>query len=402
MKEVNIQDIQKIEDRELRWLVRYEQIVAWHKNGGLRKAAEAYHAQIAEAARQKAIAELRVAQINVIAATVARFDAKAVRNAQISAVAAKHRAEAAERQAIQEACDEVMSLEEIVPAADIDEILAQVSTALGIELPTSADRDDICQRTHTSMEDLKRKLGPSLATEIANPVQATQAPVSEHQQHQQQAEELISDVRRTAMLQGMVDDSTSDEYYAAGKARRAAEDKLTAFVHTLIGQVHVSLPPNGYEIVREAEIDIRDSRSTHTSFRTVGAWFRPVGTDYWVPVSAGSKIAIAEDTLDEATLDSAWQAANDQFDAGKQLHELGWKKPYKVEESLLKTLLDWHESAVRELANYRPSSASHGSSDLYLEGVDALRYAVEDYRKMILDYALGRDSLDVVKARMAA
>lgn len=135
MKEMLNQDIRKIEDRELRWLCRYEQIIAWHKAGGFKKAAAAYHAQVAEAERQKAVAELSVAQINVITATVAAYDGKAVRNAQIAQVAAQHRVDAAERPATNEAVNEVMTIEGIIPADDIDDILAEVSRALGIELP---------------------------------------------------------------------------------------------------------------------------------------------------------------------------------------------------------------------------------------------------------------------------
>lgn len=62
-----------------------------------------------------------------------------------------------------------------------------------------------------------------------------------------------------------------------------------------------------------------------------------------------------------------------------------------IEESLLNLLLDWHEAWVRKLANHRPHSAAHGASEVYLEGVDALRNAVIDYRKAIINYVLGRD-----------
>jgi len=101
MKEILNQDIRKIEDRELRWLCRYEQIVAWHKAGGFQRAAAAYRAQIAEADRAKAVAELRVAQIEVLQNAATRFDVKPLRNAQMAKIAAQHRADAAERQAIQ-------------------------------------------------------------------------------------------------------------------------------------------------------------------------------------------------------------------------------------------------------------------------------------------------------------
>ncbi len=162
MKEVTNLDILSIEDRELRWLIKYEQIISWGKSGDLRKAAQAYYDRIEQAEQVKALAQLRIDQINVIENAAIRFDGKALRNALILSVAAQHRADAAGRQAIQEACDEVMALEEIVPADDFDDILSQVAAALGIELPSDADKADICQRGHKSMIDLKRELGPSL------------------------------------------------------------------------------------------------------------------------------------------------------------------------------------------------------------------------------------------------
>ncbi|TZG36635.1 hypothetical protein [Agrobacterium sp. B1(2019)] len=162
MKEVTTEDIRKIEGAELRWLTRYEHLISWGKSGTLRKAAQAFYNQIAAAEQAKAVAVFRIAQINVIEKAVARFDVKSIRNAQMAAVAAKHRANAAERQAIQAACDEIMALEEIVPADDIDDILSTVSAALGIELPGHDAKADICQRGAKSMDDLKRELGPSL------------------------------------------------------------------------------------------------------------------------------------------------------------------------------------------------------------------------------------------------
>ncbi|XNO40748.1 hypothetical protein ACL2DZ_00280 (plasmid) [Sinorhizobium meliloti] len=157
MKEASFQEIRKIEDRELRSLARYEYLMVWGKSGALSKAAEAYHAQIAEAARVQAVAELRVAQINVIEKTVAKFDAPGSPLRPDRRGRSKTMCHAAERQAIQEAVDEVMALEEIIPADDIDDILSEVSKALGIELPTDADRADICQRGFKSMDDLKRR-----------------------------------------------------------------------------------------------------------------------------------------------------------------------------------------------------------------------------------------------------
>lgn len=164
MMEVKNFDIRAIEDRELRELVRYEKLIAWGRSGALRKAADAYYAQIAQAEKDKAVAKLRVAQIQVIEKTTTRWDARAARNALAAENAAKQQASAIERQATQEAVDEVLALEEIVPEKDIDDILSQLSAALDIELPTSGDRVDICQRGPKTMDQLKKELGPSLWT----------------------------------------------------------------------------------------------------------------------------------------------------------------------------------------------------------------------------------------------
>lgn len=86
-----------------------------------------------------------------------------------------------------------MALEEIVPAADIDDILSQVSTALG--MPNEADRADICKRGHKTMNDLKRELGPSLVDPVKQ-MQVAEADVKK-------AEELVSGLRRSAILQSI-------------------------------------------------------------------------------------------------------------------------------------------------------------------------------------------------------
>jgi hypothetical protein len=365
-------DTRTIEDRELRWLVKYEQIIAWSKAGGFQKAAAAYRAQIAEAERKKAVAELRVAQINVITTTVAAYDGKAVRNAQIAQVAAQHRADAAERQAIQEACDEVLAL---IPEDDMDDILSEVSKALGIELPTAEDKADICQRSFKSMEQLKKELGPSLATFISNPTASAQSAVADHHQ----AQELIADVRRKSMLQGMVDDTTSEKYFEAGIARYAAEEKLTTFISHLIKQVHFPLT-SAVEWVAPKRGDITpvqriDEVAKFSDWAQDWAQVTFEGTMEWIrqnkdepdpadiepieetppkrPASFESRAAAEEwlldnvyvfeskhfdwldryypeDALDEETLDLGCKAAANQFDAGKTLEELGWKRPEKV------------------------------------------------------------------------
>ncbi len=276
MKEVTIQDIRKIVDPELRSLTRYEYLIAWGKCGSLRKAAQAFYDQIEQANRAKAEAELRIAQINVIEQAVTRFDAQALRNAQMAQVAARHRADAAERLAIQEACDQIMALEEIIPADDTDDILSSVSAALGIELPAQVAKADICQRGLKSIQDLKRELGPSMA----NPVQQVQSAMADVLR----AEELIADLRRTSLLQGIEAAPISERYFEVGQDRQEAEDAMLDFIKGLAAKAH-------------------------------GLTDEPVS--------------------DKETLDLALKAANDQFDAGKALKELGWRlgKPVDVKVS---------------------------------------------------------------------
>ncbi|MBY3026503.1 hypothetical protein [Rhizobium leguminosarum] len=268
MKEMLNQNILAIEDRELRSLVKYEQIMAWYRSGGVQKSIAAYRAQIAAADQAKAVAELRVAQINVIEQAVARFDARSVRNAQMAQVAAQHRADAAERQRIHEAVDEVLALEEIVPADDIDDILSQVSAALGIELPSDADRADICQRGHKSMNDLKRELGPSLA----NPVQQVQSAVADVTK----AGDLIADVRRASILQGMEASPVGERYFEIGQERQNAEKALWDFIRILAAKA--------YGLTNEQV-------SMPTGFRTLCAWFRPDGTEDLLPFTPDADMA---------------------------------------------------------------------------------------------------------------
>lgn len=508
-----IQDIRSIEDRELRWLVKYEQIIAWSKAGGFKKAAAAYHAQIAEAERQKAVAELRVAQINVITTTVAAYDGKAVRNAQIAQVAAQHRADAAERQAIQEAVDEVLAL---------DDILSEISKALGIELPTEADKSDICQRGPKSIDDLKRQLGPSLVDHA-------------RQDQADTAETLIAEIGRTAKEYGWSFGGSNENWAAARTSYEVAEGALTDFVVSLIDRdIAVTEPERGHslwdqrmaahnedgftglaktdrfaKLISDHSICVRDFHHLRANTDNEGIWVeffdRMIASRNTLYEAISTLRDQLGDVLDEETLDLGWKAANDQFDTGKTLAEIGWKRPDKavasepspkvdperfaslldeyktavasyvsvntkpcqvlsaellrrredmldhehrlhtyvstgeirplgdgrvfehngikftmrlgafenpahkpaskpapqVEERLLETLLDWHEAGVTKLAKSRPPSASYGQSDLYLEGVDALRYAVKDYRKAIMDYVFGRENQDVNAARMA-
>lgn len=338
MMEINIQDIRKIEDRELRWLIKYESIVAWHKSGGIERAAAAYHAQIAAAEKAKTVAELRVAQIQVIEKTTAQWDARAVRNALAAENAAKQQKTVLERQAFQEAVNEVLALEEIVPASDIEDILSQLSAALDIELPTSADRADICQRGPKTMEDLKRELGPSLATFFTNPVESTQKAADEYKV----AQELIDDVRRTAMLQGMmIDEATSQKFEDAGATRQTAEDKLTAFIKELIDRVNFPLGKVEWVEPKRGEVmPIQEVHATiaalHDEPPTTSRCKAP--TVEWLM----GKIAVFDsdtvdwldryhpepEPLDAETLEIAKAVVCDPYDAGLTLDQLRSSSAY--------------------------------------------------------------------------
>lgn|GEM_PF-3541924 len=342
MKEITHQEIRLIEDRELRELVRYETLIAWGKSGALRKAADAFYAQVAEAKRLKAVAELRVAQIEDIQTTTAQWDARAVRNILAAENAAKQQASAVERQAIQEAVAEVLALEEIVPEKDIDDILSQLSAALDIELPTNAGRADICQRGQKSMEDLKRELGPSLATFISSPVEATQNADDEYNI----AEELIADVRRTALMQGMLaDEATTPKFEDAGATRQAAEDKLTAFVKQLIDRVNF---PLGHEVQAP-------SYQPKTNYKNVGSWFRPYGTDEWLPITPESRICDADevkydfeaDPNDAEALESAKAIVCAPFDAGMTFEQLKVKILRRVPRDRPPGFMTREEALVR-------------------------------------------------------
>lgn len=325
MKEITHQEIRLIADREMRELARYEMLIAWGRSGALRKAADAFYAEVAEAKRQQAIAELRVAQIEVIQTTAAQWDARAVRNALANENAEKQQAAALGRQAIQEAVDEVLALEEIVPEKDIVDILSQLSAALDIELPTSADRPDICQRKPKTMEDLKCELGPSLATFIANPAESTQKAVDAYKT----ADELIADVRRTALTQGMTDIS-SEEFHTAGIVRQAAEDKLTAFVKSLIDRVN--FPLDQVEWVKPKRGEITPIQEVEA---TTGALYAPTRPPVYMHQWLMENIAEfdsdhcewldryhPDDTLDAETLRIARDVVCDGFDAGLTFEEL--------------------------------------------------------------------------------
>lgn len=333
MMEVKNFDIRAIEDRELRWLVKYETLVAWGKSGSLRKAADAFYAQITQAEKAKAVAELRVAQIEVIEAATARWDARATRNAIAVENAAKQQASAVERQAIQEAVDEVLALEQIVPEKDIDDILSQLSAALDIELPSASARQEICQRGPKSMEDLKRELGPSLATYIANPVESNQNAVDEYKV----AQELIDDVRRSAMLQGMmIDEATSQKFEEAGATRQAAEDKLSKFVKGLIDRLNFPLgreewvePELGGHVPVEQEVEATIA-ALHTVPPTIThpnvpslEWLRDKidvfdsDTVNWL-----NKYHPEPEHLDTETFEIAKGVVCDPYDAGLTLDQL--------------------------------------------------------------------------------
>ncbi len=326
MKEV-IQEIHKIEDREMRALVRYEKVVAWHKSGGFQRASAAYHAQIAEAARVKAVAELRINQIEILQTAVSRFDAKGVRNAQIAEVAARYRASAAERQAIQEAIDKVLALEEVVPADDIDDILSQVSNALGIELPTDADRADICQRGHKSMEDFKRELGPS----VWDQRMAKHENDRFHELRKKDRFAKLIAVYSTSVTSfAHIKADTSDEnmWVEFFDDMLAKRDRLYGAITTLRDQT--TEPPFPLHRLKHAQTIApapwteKFSRIELWALANFDRWDNEV--TLWIDRNR-DKPEWADDVLDETTLDASWKAVTDQFDAGRTLEQLGWSPP---------------------------------------------------------------------------
>ncbi|RVL87653.1 hypothetical protein CN140_01600 [Sinorhizobium meliloti] len=290
--------MKEVVDHEIRALIIMERIVKWGRDGGVERSKEIQRARIADARGVIRRAQSKLLQIEVMQVSARKLSFAEQRDQHMAKIADQHRAAAAEKKAIQAAVDEFLALESIIPADDIEDILSEVSAALGVDLPNEADKADICQRTHKSMEDLKRFLGPSLAAPYIHPVQAVQAAVDEHQQ----AEELIADVRRTALLQGMVDDTSSDDYIAAGALRQAAEDKLTIFVRDLINRAHIVgyspewvEPPRGYvdpiqEVVLTSGDDVQKDDTGSTGYRFTGAWFRPDGSAEWIPFGNNSKI----------------------------------------------------------------------------------------------------------------
>lgn len=220
-----------------------------------------------------------------------------------------------------------------MPEKDIDDILSQLSAALDIELPSASARQEICQRGPKSMEDLKRELGPSLATYIANPVESNQNAVDEYKV----AQELIDDVRRSAMLQGMmIDEATSQKFEEAGATRQAAEDKLSKFVKGLIDRLNFPLgreewvePELGGHVPVEQEVEATIA-ALHTVPPTIThpnvpslEWLRDKidvfdsDTVNWL-----NKYHPEPEHLDTETFEIAKGVVCDPYDAGLTLDQL--------------------------------------------------------------------------------
>jgi len=418
MKEMLNQDIRSIEDRELRWLVRYEKIIAWHNAGGFAKAAAAYHAQIAEADRVKSEAELRVAQITILQHTVAGFDVKALRNAQMEKIAAQRKAEAAaerERRQIKAAIDELIAIDDFVTDDDIDDILA-ISSALGIELPAETDRADICQRGAKTITDLKRELGVSMSKHVeqedddrdtnlrVRPSKITREWIMENvivldaetcdwlEQHYPEAEdgfdEEALDSVRLVIAQPFDAGKTLAEigWKPLEKAVAKPESKIDVnqFVRMLdeyktavASYTSVNVSPcqvTSAELLRRRE-EMHDHEHRLRTYVETGE-IRPLG-DGRVVESNGIKFTM--------------RVASEKLKS---------EPASEIDESLLDTLLDWYEAATIKMANSRARNALHASSDLY-EGTDARWFSVRSRRKSIIDYVLGRYNADVTRARMA-
>ncbi|MBY5684849.1 hypothetical protein HFO32_22255 [Rhizobium leguminosarum] len=317
--------MKEVVDHEIRALIIMERIIKWGRDGGVERSKEIQRARIADARGVIRRAQSKLLQIEVMQVSARKLSFAEQRDQHMAKIADQHRAAAAEKKAIQAAVDEFLALESIIPADDIEDILSEVSAALGVDLPNEADKADICRRTHKSMEDLKRFLGPSLAAPYIHPVQAVQAAVDEHQQ----AEELIADVRRTALLQGMVDDTSSDDYIAAGALRQAAEDKLTIFVRDLINRAQKTYDET-MALVDKGEPEALDTRLYDVTEKP-SVMTRQWLMDNIVVFDAATLDWIdkhyPEDDLDDETLESARQVVCAPFDAGKTLRDLGWSPP---------------------------------------------------------------------------
>ena len=334
MKEVTIQDIRKIEDAELRWLTRYEHLISWGKSGTLRIAAQAYYDQIAQAEQKKALAQLRIAQIDILETAVSRFDGRAIRTAQMAAIAAKHRADAAERHAIQAACDEIMALEEIVPADDIDDILSTVSAALGIELPGHDAKADICQRGAKSMADVKRELGP--------PVWAARMVAHDNDRFhelrkQDRFAKLIADYSMSVTSFQHTKANTDDEtmWVTFFDDMLAKRDRLYEAVTTLRDYATDLVAPKEeppFPLHRLRCVDPFSRAPWNEHLSKIELWalshFECLTDEVWEWVAANKdKPEWANDALDEGALDAAYNVVSHPFDAGKTLEHLGWSPP---------------------------------------------------------------------------
>ncbi|OAE46825.1 hypothetical protein A7J57_12115 [Agrobacterium tumefaciens] len=335
MKEICIQDIRSIGDPEMRSLVRYEHLISWGKSGGIKRAVAAFRSQIAGAERAKAVAKLRVAQINVIEQAVACFAARAIRNSQMAEVGAKHRAGAAERHAIQAAVDEVLALEEIVPADDIDYILSTVSAALGIELPGQDARADICQRGAKSMEDVKRELGPSLwdqrvaahendrfhalakSDRFAKLILAFSASISHHHLMKECADEPLWISSFDHMI------GCRDRLFEAiTTLKNYATDVTTTAVEW------VEPRPGFVSPVQEVEKQVKrpasfESREAAYQWLLENVYVFEASTFEWLDRNYPEPY----DDLNEEALDAACNVVSYPFDAGRTLEQLGWSPP---------------------------------------------------------------------------
>lgn len=334
MKEVTIQDIRKIEDAELRWLTRYEHLISWGKSGTLRLAAQAYYDQIAQAEQKKALAQLRIAQIDILETAVSRFDGRAIRTAQMAAIAAKHRADAAERHAIQAACDEIMALEEIVPADDIDDILSTVSAALGIELPGHDAKADICQRGAKSMADVKRELGPSIWDQR---IAAQKHDRFEKSLKTDRYAKLIQDFSKSVMSHHHAVTASADEnkWVYTFDMMIDARNRLFEAITTLKDYATDLVapkdePPFPLHRLRCNDPFARAPWNEHLS--KIELWalshFERLTDEVWEWIAANKdKQEWREDALDDEALDVAYNVVSHPFDAGKTLEQLGWYPP---------------------------------------------------------------------------
>lgn len=134
-------------DKELSDLIMSERISKMYATGAITKAISVYRKQAADAEIARQTAERKATRLETIETTVKRYTSKAfeayirdVRTAHVRGLAETFKSKQAEREAVIAAIDEVLAIDEA------DDVLQDVSEALGIALPADDAKAEICRR----------------------------------------------------------------------------------------------------------------------------------------------------------------------------------------------------------------------------------------------------------------